>query len=155
MTTVLEARDLRSGYATGDVLQGVSLQVGLGEVVGVLGRNGVWGSEVVDTSSAEWSSFLLDRVIEPLWTRGYRGFFLDTLDSYERVVPDVQGRTRHARRIGALVGSLKRRHPDAKVILNRGFEILPYSPKVDGFVVESRLDLSLRLHVRSVPSHTV
>jgi len=103
----------------------------------VLGRNGAWGSDVVDTSSVEWSSFLLDRVIEPLWARGYRGFFLDTLDSYERFVPDVQGRNNHARRIGAFVGSLKQRHPDAKVILNRGFDVLPHSPKVDGFVVES------------------
>jgi urea ABC transporter ATP-binding protein UrtE len=49
MTTVLEARDLRSGYATGDVLQGVSIQVGLGEVVGVLGRNGVGKSTLMRT----------------------------------------------------------------------------------------------------------
>lgn len=104
----------------------------------VLGRNGAWGSDVVDTSSAEWSAFLLDRVIEPLWSRGYRGFFLDTLDSYERFVKDgAEGRARHARRIGALVATLKQRHPDAKIILNRGFDVLPHAPRVDGFVVES------------------
>ena len=32
---------LRAGYATGDVLQGVSIHVDAGEIVGVLGRNGV------------------------------------------------------------------------------------------------------------------
>ena len=49
MATVLEARDLRSGYATGDVLQGVSIEIGLGEVVGVLGRNGVGKSTLMRT----------------------------------------------------------------------------------------------------------
>ena len=49
MTTVLETRDLRSGYATGDVLQGVSIEIGLGEIVGVLGRNGVGKSTLMRT----------------------------------------------------------------------------------------------------------
>lgn len=49
MATVLETRDLRSGYATGDVLQGVSIEIGLGEVVGVLGRNGVGKSTLMRT----------------------------------------------------------------------------------------------------------
>lgn len=39
--TVLEVSDLRAGYGSGDVLQGVSLAVHRGEIVGVLGRNGV------------------------------------------------------------------------------------------------------------------
>ena len=38
---MLEVSDLRSGYATGDVLQGIGVTVEAGEVVGVLGRNGV------------------------------------------------------------------------------------------------------------------
>ncbi len=41
MVSILEVSDLRSGYATGDVLQGVGINVEPGEVVGVLGRNGV------------------------------------------------------------------------------------------------------------------
>ena len=38
---------LRAGYATGDVLQDVSIEVGPGEVVGVLGRNGVGKSTLM------------------------------------------------------------------------------------------------------------
>jgi branched-chain amino acid transport system ATP-binding protein len=49
MAMVLETRDLRSGYATGDVLQGVSIGIGAGEVVGVLGRNGVGKSTLMRT----------------------------------------------------------------------------------------------------------
>jgi len=47
MAAVLETKDLRAGYATGDVLQGVSVEIGLGEVVGVLGRNGVGKSTLM------------------------------------------------------------------------------------------------------------
>jgi urea ABC transporter ATP-binding protein UrtE len=38
---------LRAGYATGDVLQDVSVEVGIGEIVGVLGRNGVGKSTLM------------------------------------------------------------------------------------------------------------
>jgi urea transport system ATP-binding protein len=44
---ILEVSDLRAGYATGDVLQGVNVSVGQGEVVGVLGRNGVGKSTLM------------------------------------------------------------------------------------------------------------
>lgn len=41
MNPLIAATDLRAGYATGDVLQDVCIEVGTGEIVGVLGRNGV------------------------------------------------------------------------------------------------------------------
>ena len=47
MTTILEVEGLRAGYATGDVLQGVSVSIAAGEVVGVLGRNGVGKSTLM------------------------------------------------------------------------------------------------------------
>ena len=46
---MLAAEGLRAGYATGDVLQGVGLEVGAGEIVGVLGRNGVGKSTLIRT----------------------------------------------------------------------------------------------------------
>lgn len=49
MSALLQVRDLRSGYATGDVLQGVSISVERGEIVGVLGRNGVGKSTLMRT----------------------------------------------------------------------------------------------------------
>ena len=49
MAAILEVVDLRSGYATGDVLQGVSVKIDAGEVVGVLGRNGVGKSTLMRT----------------------------------------------------------------------------------------------------------
>jgi urea ABC transporter ATP-binding protein UrtE len=49
MSALIATTDLRSGYATGNVLQGVSIEVGPGEVVGVLGRNGVGKSTLMRT----------------------------------------------------------------------------------------------------------
>ena len=39
-TALLEVRDLRSGYGRVEVLRGVSLSVGAGELVALLGSNG-------------------------------------------------------------------------------------------------------------------
>lgn len=47
MDPLIVTRMLRAGYATGDVLQDVSVEVGRGEVVGVLGRNGVGKSTLM------------------------------------------------------------------------------------------------------------
>jgi len=49
MTPILSASNLRSGYAVGDVLQDVTVTAAQGEVVGVLGRNGVGKSTLMKT----------------------------------------------------------------------------------------------------------
>src|SRR5690554_6121770 len=49
MPGLLAATDLRAGYGAGDVLQGVSVTVEPGEIVGVLGRNGVGKSTLMKT----------------------------------------------------------------------------------------------------------
>jgi branched-chain amino acid transport system ATP-binding protein len=46
---LLSASDLRSGYGTSDVLQDVGITVEQGEVVGVLGRNGVGKTTLMKT----------------------------------------------------------------------------------------------------------
>src|SRR5918993_5481002 len=46
---ILAAEGLRSGYATGEVLHGVGVEVASGEIVGVLGRNGVGKSTLIRT----------------------------------------------------------------------------------------------------------
>jgi hypothetical protein len=104
----------------------------------ILGQNRQWHTDVVDTRSPEWRSFLLDRVIEPLYARGYRGVFLDTLDSYELVTRDPNERGAHAAGLAALVNAIRARHHDLQILINRGFEILPLlDAPPDGLVVES------------------
>jgi branched-chain amino acid transport system ATP-binding protein len=47
---ILEISDLRSGYKTGDVLHGVSVGLAKGEIVGVVGRNGVGKTTLMRTA---------------------------------------------------------------------------------------------------------
>lgn len=58
------------------------------------GSNAAWASRVIDQSQPQWPDFYVDHVIAPLWDKGYRGFFLDTLDSYQLVAKDAAARQR-------------------------------------------------------------
>lgn len=84
-----------------------------------------WESHVVDQTSEGWPDFFVDRVIAPLWQKGYRGFFLDTLDSYQLIShTDAQRAAQQAGLLG-VIRDIKRRYPKAQLIFNRGFELLP------------------------------
>ncbi|HEY1589842.1 MAG TPA: endo alpha-1,4 polygalactosaminidase, partial [Rhodanobacter sp.] len=97
----------------------------------IIGRNAEWASQVVDQDAPGWPAFYVKHVIAPLWNKGYRGFFLDTLDSYQLVAKTDAARERQEAGLVAVIRAIKRRYPDARLIFNRGFEILP---KVYGLV---------------------
>ncbi len=105
----------------------------------VLGENATWNhNKVIDQTQLAWQNFFLDKLIEPIWAKGYRGFFLDTLDSYFLVSPNNNAEQKQVNAIAELIKKIKIRHPEAKIILNRGFQILPSVYKnVDGVVIES------------------
>src|SRR3954469_17578403 len=46
-----------------------------------LGSNPAFGSVIVDQAQAGWPEFFAEHVVQPLWDRGWRALFLDTLDS--------------------------------------------------------------------------
>ena len=88
-----------------------------------MARNGHWNSVVVDQTPAQWPAFFADQVVAPLWQRGYRGFFLDTMDSYR-----LASRFDEAAQQDGLVRvieTLHERFPGIQLIMNRGFEIAP------------------------------
>ncbi|MET0341391.1 MAG: endo alpha-1,4 polygalactosaminidase [Polyangiales bacterium] len=106
----------------------------------VLGKNAAWNSLVVDLTSSAFRQDLIERRFEPLWQRGYRSFFLDTLDSYQLVAKDDAARAAQRAGLVALIEALAARHPEAKLLLNRGFEVLGSVTKhVHGVVAESLL----------------
>lgn len=88
-----------------------------------LAENAAWGSAVIDLSHPEWPNFVANRIVAPLWERGYRGFFLDTLDSYRL----AKGFDEAAQQKGliAVIETLHKRFPGIRLILNRGFEVVP------------------------------
>ncbi len=91
-----------------------------------LGQNSDWGSVVLDQSHPEWPQFFVDKVIKPLWDAGYRGFFLDTLDSFMRYAKTEAAQASQINGLVAVIRELKNRYPEARLIFNRGFEILPH-----------------------------
>lgn len=102
------------------------------------GENTVWGSRLVDQSQAGWPAFVAEEVIAPLWQRGLRTFFLDTLDSYHLYTRNAEERAVQEAGMVAVIQELVRRYPGIRFIFNRGFEILPQTHQwVDAVAAES------------------
>ncbi len=89
------------------------------------GHNAAWASHVVDQDAPGWPAFYVKQVIAPLWRKGYRGFFLDTLDSYQLIAKTDADRQRQQAGLVAVIRAIKARYPRALLMFNRGFEILP------------------------------
>jgi hypothetical protein len=89
------------------------------------GLNTAWHSEIIDPATPGWPSFFVENVVTPLWNRGYTGFFLDTLDSYELLGLGEVQLERSRQGLLRLIRAIKDKYPEAKLILNRGFDLLP------------------------------
>ncbi len=89
------------------------------------GTNPAWNSVVIDQSQPDWPAWFVEHAVAPLWQAGYRGFFLDTLDSFNLVAKTDAERARQAEGLARTVRAIKAAFPEAKLVFNRGFEILP------------------------------
>ena len=101
------------------------------------GANPAWGSVLIDQSAPEWADFVAERIVGPLWDKGYRGFFLDTLDSF-RLAGDRLDEAAQWAGMARAIRTLRQRFPGIRLILNRGFELLPeVGGEVFGIAAES------------------
>jgi hypothetical protein len=106
----------------------------------VLGHNAAWSSRVMDLTHGGYQRFVQER-FDGLWRLGYRRFFLDTLDSFELASEDPQLRAAQLNALAQLIKELVQRHPEVRLLLNRGFELLPkIAAHVHGVVAESLFD---------------
>ena len=104
----------------------------------IIGRNAAWGADIVDQTQPDWPRFFIDEVVTPLWQRGYRGLFLDTLDSYQLAATTAAARQQQEQGLARLIQSIRQRYPELRLIANRGFEILPQAAgQIDMVVAES------------------
>ena len=102
------------------------------------GSNAAWGSRVIDQTAPGWQAFFLDAIIAPLWQRGWRGFFLDTLDSYQLFAATDDARRAQQDAMVGILKEFKRRYPEGRLMLNRGFELLPQvAPLISAVAAES------------------
>ncbi|MBA2651872.1 MAG: endo alpha-1,4 polygalactosaminidase [Tatlockia sp.] len=90
----------------------------------IKGLNPAWGSKILDMANPDWRDYLLNKKITPLWESSYRGFFLDTLDSYHLLKLDPTQIQQQQAGIIDLIKRIKAKYPDASIITNRGFEVL-------------------------------
>jgi uncharacterized protein (TIGR01370 family) len=104
----------------------------------LIGKNPAWSSLVLDLRLPEVRNFLLDKLIDPAFERGFQGVFLDTLDSF-LLSPDGETQTpAFADAQQKLIAAIRARHPDGKIILNRGFHLPdPVMTQVDALALES------------------
>lgn len=102
------------------------------------GENSAWGSRLIDQSQPGWPDFFAEQVVGPLWQRGVRTFFVDTLDSYQLFARTDEERAAQEAGMVAVVRELARRYPGIRLVYNRGFEILPQTHEwVDAVAAES------------------
>lgn len=90
----------------------------------LVARNDAWDSQVADLTHPAWRSFLIEEYIRPLWNAGYRGIFLDTLDSYRLFAPDGAAAERQQAALIEIIIEIRQQFPGIKLLLNRGFEVL-------------------------------
>tara|TARA_R110001606_G_scaffold228969_1_gene377000 strand:+ start:1301 stop:4111 length:2811 start_codon:yes stop_codon:yes gene_type:complete len=89
-------------------------------------KNDAWDSQVADLTHPAWRSFLIEEHVRPLWDAGYRGIFLDTLDSYRLFAPDGAEAERQQAALIEIIHELREQFPGIQLLLNRGFEILEH-----------------------------
>ncbi len=91
----------------------------------LIGHNENWNSSIIDLANPEYQTFLIENVIKPLWDKGYRGFFLDTLDSYQITAKNKDEQKKQQDALISIIKRIKTQYPNANLIWNRGFEVLP------------------------------
>jgi hypothetical protein len=97
-----------------------------------------WGSYITSVACKEWQDYVIEKRIKPAWELGIRGFFLDTLDSYMSLNISEEQKKHQTEGLIELVTLIHEKYPGVKLILNRGFHILPnINGKVVGIAVES------------------
>lgn len=94
-------------------------------------KNPVWDSYYADARSESWRAFFLANAARMRESHGVDGFFLDTVETCLLYPESRDGMV-------SLIRELRRAHPDAIIVLNRGWDILPaLEDAPDGLMFES------------------
>ena len=98
-----------------------------------------WNTRVIDQTAPGWGAFLRDQIVAPLWKAGFRGLFLDTLDSYELAANTPEQRQRQQQALRQNVQELVQGFPGIRLILNRGFDLVDagLATAIDAIAAES------------------
>jgi len=104
----------------------------------VLAKNRAWNSIVLDLKNVNYRNFLFKEMIEPQIARGFKNFFFDTLDSYQLASKTEHQRKENEKALVYFIKTFHKRYPQAKLIINRGFEVIDkVHDSVDAVLFES------------------
>jgi len=92
----------------------------------IVGDNKAWKSKLLDLTNPKYKQFLFKDMIDPLIKKGFKNFFFDTLDSYQLIAKTPQEKIKNEMALVDIINSFHKRYPDAKLIINRGFEIIDH-----------------------------
>lgn len=87
--------------------------------------NTAWGTRRIDHAAPGWVEFFVREVVGPLWARGWRAFFLDTLDAHRAFARDAAALRAQEDALVRMVERLHAEFPGIALIANRGFQWLP------------------------------
>jgi polysaccharide biosynthesis protein PelA len=106
----------------------------------LLAENPDWqGTRRVDVRAPSWRSFVLDKLIPSIASKGFTGLMLDTLDTapYLELVDPARYHGMRAAAIG-LVDTIRARWPGMTLIMNRGYALLSsVVENIDAVIAES------------------
>ncbi len=121
----------------------------------IISKNRTWNSLIADLNQEGYQAFIFER-IKKLYALGYRNFFLDTMDAYHVTSKDKKLFQTQQKALINFVKKLHKKYPKAKIIINRGFEILDKIHKdIHAVVAESliaRYDHANKAYVRVPPN---
>ncbi len=106
----------------------------------IISKNRTWNSLIADLRKKEYQKFIFNRIAH-LYKKGYRNFFLDTMDAYHITSKDKKLFKLQQKELISFIHKLHQKYPKAKLIVNRGFEILDnIHNDIDAVVAESLLN---------------
>ena len=124
----------------------------------VLSKNPNWQSLVIDIRNPAWMAMVVEQLVPSLLQQGFDGVMLDTIDS--SIALEMKDKKAYAgmqKAAAQLVHTLRENYPDMKIMVNRGFEILPQvAGDIDMVLAESiftTYDFKTNKHLRVQPSH--
>jgi polysaccharide biosynthesis protein PelA len=90
----------------------------------IVAKNKAWKSDVLDINNKEYQEFIFQKQIDPLIKKGFENFFFDTLDSYHLYAKNDAEKKQCEQSLISFIKAFHLRYPDAKLVVNRGFEII-------------------------------
>jgi uncharacterized protein (TIGR01370 family) len=102
------------------------------------------GSFYIDIRRPEWQRMVLDEIVPSILKAGFDGLFLDTIDDAAWLEAGDRPLSGTAAAAVALVREIRLSFPNRKLMLNRGFDLLPKLERdIDMVLAESILTTSV------------